>query len=201
MSTGDQSRRLLERLRSDDEQAAKELFDLYLHRLLALVRSKLSKKLARRLDPEDVVQSAYRSFFSGARRGKYVHERSGDLWRLLAAITLHRLAKKVELHRAARRNVLTEQSARGPGSTSYHIAPEALAAAPSPAEAAALVDEVEFWMRDLDGPQRQMLEMRLVGHTLEEIAAALCRSERTVRRLFEKLRGQMHERLLEYTGP
>ena len=58
---------LLERIREGDEQAATELFDRYVDRLIELARSRLSPKLARRLDPEDVVQSACRSFFRLAR--------------------------------------------------------------------------------------------------------------------------------------
>ena len=56
---------LLNRVRSDDSGAAEELFERYLQRLLALVRTRLPGKLARRVDPDDVVQSAYRSFFTG----------------------------------------------------------------------------------------------------------------------------------------
>ncbi len=89
---GDESIELLSRVRQGDEQAASDLFDRYVERLIKLARSRLSAKLQRRVDPEDVVQSAYRSFFSHAQDGRYQLHKSGDLWRLLAAITVNKVA-------------------------------------------------------------------------------------------------------------
>ena len=74
-----ESAALLARWRDGDQQAAAELVQRFTGRLLALARGQLSDKLARRVDPEDVVQSAYRSFFAGARADRYVLQRSGDL--------------------------------------------------------------------------------------------------------------------------
>src|SRR5689334_7407570 len=62
---------LLERFRRGHERAAAEIFDCYFQRLAGLARSRLSPRLASRTDPEDIVLSVYRSFFSGARRGRY----------------------------------------------------------------------------------------------------------------------------------
>ena len=71
-------------------------------------RSQLSEKVARRVDPEDVVQSAYKSFFAGALDDRYVLQRTGDLWHLLAAITLHKLHHQVRRHTAETRSVERE---------------------------------------------------------------------------------------------
>src|SRR6188508_3437537 len=72
----DKSMQLLNRVRDKDPQAAMELFDRYVQRLVALVRVRLSPKLKRRIDPEDVVQSAYRSFFMHAQTGQFSLQRS-----------------------------------------------------------------------------------------------------------------------------
>lgn len=196
----DESIQLLQRVRASDSQAAAELFHRYLHRLIALVRTRLPDKLSRRLDPDDVVQSAYRSFFDAAKEGKYVLERSGDLWRLLAAISLNKLAKQRERHGAARRNVFAEQSAAGGDSTIHAVEPEVLAADPTPDQAAALADEMEWLARAMNESQRRMLDMRLAGHAIEEIAETLNCSERTVRRLFEKVKVQLQQRLARGAG-
>jgi RNA polymerase sigma-70 factor (ECF subfamily) len=176
---------LLVRWRAGDEKAAGELFERYTQRLLAVARNRLSEKLARRLDPEDVVQSAYLSFFRGARDGRFVIERSGDLWRLLVGITVRKLHHQVQRHTAGKRTLdreeVPEQTADG-----FEL-PTVFAREPSPDEAAALMDEIEELMRPLEAVQRQMLELRLQGYTLEEIAAQTQRSERTVRRLLEQL--------------
>jgi hypothetical protein len=81
------SAELLARYRNGDDDAAEELFCRYVTRLTSLARTRLSPKLATRTDPEDVVLSAYRSFFVGVRKGRFRLRRSGDPWRLLVSIT------------------------------------------------------------------------------------------------------------------
>src|SRR5262245_34891463 len=85
---------LVARWQKGDQAAAAELFQRYAGRLVALARSQLSDKLAQRVDPEDVVQSVYRSFFVDSREGRYQVERGGDLWQLLVTMTLHKLANQ-----------------------------------------------------------------------------------------------------------
>src|SRR5262249_10784034 len=162
-----QSAELLARWRSGDQQAADALFQRYAERLLAVVRTRLSAQLARRFDPEDVIQSAYRSFFAGARDGRYVLAHSGDLWRLLVAITLNKWHRQVQHHQARKRNPAREDTPPLSGG-SLAFKAETLAREPSPVEAAALADELELLMRGLDLPRRRMLELRLQGYTLEE---------------------------------
>ena len=75
---------LLERFRDGDEFAAEALFSRYFDRLTALARSRLSVRLASRTDAEDIVMSVYRSFFMGARAGRFDisgGEISGGYWR------------------------------------------------------------------------------------------------------------------------
>jgi RNA polymerase sigma-70 factor (ECF subfamily) len=184
------------RWRGGDAQAADELFGRYTARMVALARRRLSAKLSRRIDPEDVVQSAYRSFCGAARDDRFVLERSGDLWRLPASITLHKLHHHVERHRAAKRSVEKE---RGFSSESSLAALGAGAAArdPSPDEAAALVEEVEHLMRGLPPLGRRMVELRLQGNRIEEIAAETDRSERWVRRVLGEVRDRLDRRARE----
>ena len=54
------------------KQISPPLFNRYAGRLTALARLRLSHAVAARVDAEDVVQSAYRSFFVLARNGKIV---------------------------------------------------------------------------------------------------------------------------------
>jgi RNA polymerase sigma-70 factor (ECF subfamily) len=143
-----ESAKLLGRWREGDQQAAVELVERFTERLLALARSQLSEKLARRIDPEDVVQSAYRSFFAAARAERYQLQRPGDLWHLLAAITLHKLHHQVARHTADKRALDREQSL-GQESSLYGHSVELMDRTPTPAEAAALVDELEFVLREL----------------------------------------------------
>ena len=104
----DTSLELLSNFSGGSEDAAEAIFARYLHRLTALARLRLSERIARRIDPEDVVLSAYRSFFVAARDGRFVLQREGDLWRLLVSITLHKLHRQVAAHQTAKRSATAE---------------------------------------------------------------------------------------------
>jgi DNA-directed RNA polymerase specialized sigma24 family protein len=47
-----------------DEQAARENFDRFARRLIGLARTRLDRRIRQKIDPEDVVQSVFRSFFT-----------------------------------------------------------------------------------------------------------------------------------------
>jgi RNA polymerase sigma factor (sigma-70 family) len=176
---------LLERFRAGDDLAAAELFDRYFQRLTALARSRLSPRLAQRTDPEDIVLSVYRSFFVDARAGRYSLNRGGDLWRLLAAITRHKLLRQARHQGADRRSVelevpldrVDEGRLRG-------RQPD-----PTPEDALALADELEQVLSQLDPFGRRVLELRLQGLQISEIAEDTCHSERSVRRSLARIRG------------
>lgn len=191
---------LVARWRAGDQQAAEELFRRFAERLMALARSRLSARLARHVDPEDVVQSVYRSFFADARAGRFVLQQRGDLWRLLTAITIHKVLRQAERYAAGKRAVGREQTPADDSSL-FGLDAEVVSRAPSPSEAAAAVDELELLMRRLTPMHRQMVEVRLQGYRIEEIAAATRRSERLVRRVLqEKVKAHLEERLRLHAG-
>jgi len=190
------SAELLARYRDhQDEAAAEELFHRYSGRLTALARSRLSRALAARVDPEDVVQSAYRSFFVLANDQEILLRESGDLWRLLVRITLRKVYRSARRHRADCRNVERE-----------HAWPEeseiaAVSREPTPAHAAVLVDELRCVLAPLGVLQRRIVEMRLQGHEIEDIAADVQRSTRTVRRTLAAFGAELARRLSDAPQP
>ena len=183
---------LVARWRDGDQLAASELFRRYAEQLIALARTRLSTKLAPRIDPEDVVKSAYRSFFHGTRDGRYDIQRGGDLWQLLVVITLHKLQHQVRRNLAAKRSVNREQAFSGQNGLGG-IQPELLAQAPSPVEALALAEELEQLMGKLDPLHRRMLELRLQGYNVEEIATNTQRCPGTVRRVLDRVKQQLQQ--------
>jgi RNA polymerase sigma factor (sigma-70 family) len=185
------SAELLNRFQEGDPGAADEIFHRYVDRLTRLARARLSPKLARRTDPEDVVLSAWRSFFLAAGAGRFSLNRSGDLWRLLVAITMHKLYHHVRRHSAEMRTVDGEQSLEQ--TTSWRISVSDRE--PTPEEAVALADEMEHIMAGLDEFGRRVLELRLQGQTHAEIAADTQRSERSVRRRLREIRDDLTARL------
>jgi DNA-directed RNA polymerase specialized sigma24 family protein len=195
----DSSAHLVERWRAGDQQAATALFQRYAEQLLALVRKRLAPSLAPRLDPEDVVQSAYRSFFTGTRNGRFVLERSGDLWHLLAAIAVHKLHHQIAHHTAGKRAVGRETALHADDSV-YGVHPEAVARGPTPDEAVAVVDELQTVMRGLLPLHRRMVELYLQGLAAEDIAAATQRTDRMVRLVLAQVKGQLEQRCREMSS-
>jgi RNA polymerase sigma-70 factor (ECF subfamily) len=188
----DRSGALVTRWRAGDQQAAAELFHRYASRLVALARSRLSDKLAGRVDPEDVVQSVYRSFFADTREGRYELERGGDLWQLLVTITLHKLNDQVK-HNLARKRAASRQQNFGSEDSLLGMQAHVGSRKPSPLEAVALADELEKIMAGLEPAHRRMLERRLQGYNLEEIATELECSQRTVIRVLERIKKQLEQ--------
>jgi RNA polymerase sigma factor (sigma-70 family) len=193
MNAIDDSLELVRRVRAGDESAADALFHRYLERLIDLARSRLSRKMARRLDAEDVVQSAYRSFFLNIRHGRYHLDFSGDLWRLLAAITIHKVRRQVRRHTAEKRSVDLEES----GVLELILEGQRdLPQMPTPAEAATLVDELQQVLAGLSPLYRQIFEYRLQDRSVEDVARRAACSERTAHRALAIVRQQLEARLL-----
>jgi RNA polymerase sigma factor (sigma-70 family) len=178
---------LLKRWRSGDERAAAEIYDAYVRRLIGLARSRLSQQFSKRFDPEDVVMSAYRSFFVRARDGEFVLEKSGDLWRLLAAITIRKTLAQIEHHRAGKRRVDGEDSL----ASQLGVVPERLTREPTPDEAVGLIDCLQHVLQAQSAIDRRILELRLAEGSTDEIAVTVGRSPRTVRRALERIQAEL----------
>src|SRR3954462_13845992 len=98
-------RSLLARLRGGQQDAATELYLRYAQRLRALVRARCSTQLARRLEPDDIVQSVFRRFFRRVLQGDYDVPPGEELWGLLLVIALNKIRTEEAFHRAAKRDV------------------------------------------------------------------------------------------------
>lgn len=122
--------------------------------------------------------SAFRSFFVGVRAGKWGRE--GDLWSLLAMLTIRKAARQARRHRAAHRSVERElEPPVGWESTSREF--------PSCDEAAILTEELEWLINATAGLDREILLLLLRGDELEEIATQLEISTRSVRRSLQRI--------------
>jgi DNA-directed RNA polymerase specialized sigma24 family protein len=184
---------LVKQWQAGSEQAAGELVRRYAERLLGLARNLLSARLARHVDPEDVVQSVYRCFFTSARTDRYAFERSGDLWRLLALMTAHKVQGQVE-HHAAGKRAFSRVHPFGTESSLLNLQAAVFSREPAPDEGAVLVEELERVLEPFPPLQRQIVELRLQGYLPGEIAERIGRSVRWVRRVLEQFRAGLEER-------
>jgi RNA polymerase sigma-70 factor (ECF subfamily) len=186
----DSFNRAMASLQAGDPDAAAQVFHRFAQRLIALARSRLDSRLRQKVDPEDVLQSAYKSFFSRYAQGQFdLHDWNG-LWSLLVVITLRKCGRWREHYHAGLRDVRTEVPL--PPSAGESGPPGAtLVREPTPAEAALLAEAVEGLLRGLEGRDRDITVLALQGYTAVEISTLLDRPERTVYRVLDRLKKQL----------
>jgi RNA polymerase sigma-70 factor (ECF subfamily) len=180
----------LTRLRARDGEAARELFRRFAGRLIALARAHFGAGLRHKVDPEDVVQSAYKSFFHRYDGGENLDAINwNSLWGLLTLITVRKCAERVAYYRAERRDVARERSAAPAEEGAPGL--ESFSREPTPLEAAQLSETVDRLLGSLDEDERPVVELSLQGYTTREISQQLGRAERTVRLLREHVRKRL----------
>jgi RNA polymerase sigma-70 factor (ECF subfamily) len=188
MTANESCTALMEQLRSGEGDAAREVFRRFARQLMALARRQVQEWMVHRVDPEEVVQSAFKSFFVRHREGKLEVESWNALWGLLTLITLRKCADRVEYFRAGRRDVAREVSLLEGQAPPWQLAPDR---EPQPHEAAVLAETAERLWQASGADERPVLELSLEGHTALEISLRLGRALRTVHRLRERIRRRL----------
>jgi len=171
------------------------IFERFSRRLIGLARGHLNARLQHKVEPEDVVQSAYKSFFLRYGDGALAAEGWDGLWGLLTTITLRKCADRARFHRAERRDLAREASpADGDSALPWR---DAAGREPTPDQAAVLAETDERLLRPLDMDERTVVELSLQGCSTQEISEQTGRAERSVRRIRETVRKQLERQQLE----
>src|SRR6185295_16843911 len=101
-------------LKGGDVAAAQPLWERYHRQLVSLARQKLRTSRRREADEEDVVQSAFHSFFQGVSDGRFPQLNDRDnLWRLLVVITARKAVDQLVHEHRKRRGGGTLQGESG----------------------------------------------------------------------------------------
>ena len=105
----------IERLQHPEsrDQAARVIVEHFADQLLAMVRQRLANRFAGRIDPEDVLQSVFRSFF----RCSFSIADSRGLFSLLVQLCVNKTRETVRFHQREKRDVRREDVAYFPTST------------------------------------------------------------------------------------
>lgn len=183
--------RLIRGLRTGDEEIVAEFCAQYGRHLHAVAEKNIATGLRRRVGPESIMQSAYRTFFRRAREGQFDLADSEDLWRLLCAITLTKVREQARYHLRHKRAVNRETdvgAAEEAGERRQPTAP-----GPTPAEAAALAEQFEVLLASLDEEEQQIVELKLQELTNLEVADRLGCSDRTVSRILARIKDRLEQ--------
>ena len=190
MTESNDAAQLLAKVKVGDQQAATDLFHRFANRLVGLARNRLDLNLRRKVDPEDIVQSVFVSFFRRHDAGEIDIQSWESLWSLLAVITVHKCGHKIRYYRAAMRDTDEERSAVRYTDDSA-VAWEAVAKEPTASQAAMFNEALAELMKSLETRERQILTLHFQGYPVEEISQQVKRSERTVRRVLDRIRNQL----------
>jgi RNA polymerase sigma-70 factor (ECF subfamily) len=189
-ATGDAERvsdaQLLQDIEKGEEIAAEELFRRYASRLVGFARKRWPAALTSRLDPDDVVQSVFRSFFRQAQQGMYELSEGDELWNLLMVICAYKLRTQCVRHCAAKRDARRTQSADGEWLTALSVDPDTV-----------LDLTVREQVERLPIDHRRVTELRLQGYEVGAIAELIGRSRRSVERLLQECRQRLLESMRE----
>jgi RNA polymerase sigma-70 factor (ECF subfamily) len=177
-------RELVNEVQAGSESAAKDLFDKYCERLLRLAKRRIGQRMSSRFDPEDVVQSAFRTFFTRVKNDEFEFAHEDDLFKLLVRLTVRKTLRRIQYHRADKRNPEVEMGRQSDGSEIFaHVA----SGEPTAEVEVALLDEFEKFVGQLPDLDRQVLELKVQGYSTVEIADRLGTYDRKVRRIIERL--------------
>lgn len=171
---------LVFRVRDGDEDAAIELYGRYAARVFGLVQKQMADHLKAQVDPEDIVQSVFRSVFRGVSSAAYDAPQGGTLWKLIAVVAVNKVRRNGRNRSAAKRDArrtepLDEISATGSSSTS----PEELECA--------LRESLE----GLKPVEQEVVQLRVQAYSVDEIAQKLGKSRRTIERLLQRAREEL----------
>ncbi len=185
--SGISDRSLLRRFRGGEEDAATALYLRYAQRLHVLAETKTGTDLATRVDADGIVQSVFRTFFRRVADGQYDVPDGEQLWKLFLVIALNKIRDTASHHRAKKRDVGRTQSIDQRG----HAVRQADG---TDTEAVAILRmTIDELLEAMPQSQREIVVLRIEGHEVTEIAKRTQRSLRSVERLLQKFRRDLHE--------
>jgi RNA polymerase sigma factor (sigma-70 family) len=156
--------------------------------LISLAHKNMSRKLQRKVDPEDVAQSVLKSVILRLGDGKLDVGDWDGLWGLMVRFTLNRCMRCAEHYRAGVRDLHREaerpEGSDGSSDTSWKL----LDREPSPDEAAVLAEALDQILDDFNERDRQIVSLSLEGRDVAEVSVAVGCSESKVYRILARVR-------------
>ncbi len=194
MNSDDEVTRWLNELAQGDETAARQIWDRFYERLIRQARRKLGERHRRSADEEDIVLSAFNSFYQGVTAGRFPDLRDQEgLWKLLMKITGRKAVAHLRREHALKRGqgqVRGESvfMQRRPRDANAGIG-DALGEEPTPQLAAMVAEQCERLLESLeDESLRRIAILKLEGYSNVEIAEELDCARETVQRKLARVR-------------
>jgi len=165
-------RALLAQYSAGDDEAARAIFERYYHRLIGLLRAKMTGRLGELEDSSDLVQSILVGVLRKGRDGAIDLSDATSLWPLLAAATMNKIRDRARFWNRQRRDAGRAQALDAQGDFAGHE--------PSVEDLNILEETMHQLLQQFSERRRRILELLFEGYGTGEVAAAVGTSERTV---------------------
>jgi len=180
---------LLARVRGGDDLAAAELVRRYERAVLRSVRSRLGKHLRGAMDSMDVMQSVHRSLLTGLKNERFQFASPQQLIGLAVVMVQRKVARHWrKLKRFPAAGATQADASRA--TALDDIAGDDVA----PGETASANELLEQFLAALDNFDRELVRLKLAGHSSAESAAVLGRDPAFVRMRWSRLRQLLRAR-------
>lgn len=174
-----------QQMRAGEQSGARRLWEHFFPRLVGLARTTLANRPQRVADAEDAALSAFMSFCQQANNGAVAGElHRENLWNLLGVFTVRKATKQLRHERAAKRGggrVVGEDQL---GASDSEDGPSRLDEFAATMPVAEFDLQCEELLTGLEPELREVVVLKLFGHSTEEIAMLL---EWTIRKVQRKL--------------
>jgi RNA polymerase sigma-70 factor (ECF subfamily) len=172
-----------------------ELANRFATQLVVVVDRQLSRYLRHKVEPEDISQSVFRSFFRRHRKGEFEFHDWNGVWGLLVRLAVCKCRNRVAFLMAQRRDVRREWSLDSQFESDDVDYFEPVDEQPFPDDQAAVGEVVESFLQDLSADDQSILAGHLAGHHSPKISTMVGCSEQTVRRRLQQMERRLRNRL------
>jgi RNA polymerase sigma factor (sigma-70 family) len=177
-----------------DERAAELVHDFCRPRLTAFARSRIFPKLLQRVDADDVVQETFQSFFHGVYANRFQIDTTSELWNTLLAICMNKIRTESQHHTRKKRSFDREEQHEEFGSGTDATA-SSMVAGSAPYGTQNVLAQLRSILGDMDSRDQEVMLDSIRGMSNTDIAEKNECSERSVRRVFQRIRGRLQEEL------
>ena len=206
-SPSDEVKNLLQRIQLGDQAACNQLFQRYKRRIFKLLKDRFDEAdthIRNKLQPEDVSQSVWRTFFRRSQGGEFEFQHWDAIWSLLALITKRKFRTACKYLQCQKRDPGMELTFEGPSEAALPSW-QGLAEDPTADEAAAVNEEFENLRASLPEIQRLALDLHIENppdgkresedEHYRRIANQVGKSSSTVRRWIQQMQNMLEKTL------
>ncbi len=175
---------LISHLESQQEWAVRELVERYGHHVLRVVRRHLGRKLRVKFDSDDFLQAVWATLLVKSTAFQDI-ETEDQLVKFLTRIAFHKVIDQRRAYTLAERRDMRREVPLPEHDSQF---PDLPTPQSTPSEYLMAEEDWELIQQEIPLELQWMIECRIEGMTYAEIADQAGLHERTVRRVFERLR-------------